>query len=88
MKRHLANFQLVRHKLKELEEKDHIRNFQPPITGEDIMTTFGLKPCREIGTIKDAIKEAILDGVIPNERDAAWQMMLSEAAKLGLHPVN
>ena len=87
VKKHLANFQLVRHKLKELEEKDHIRNFQPPISGEDIMATFGLHPCREIGTIKDAIKDAILDGITPNEREAAYQMMLQEAAKLGLKPV-
>ena len=87
VRRHLENFQLVRRKLKELEEKDHIRNFQPPISGEDIMTTFGLSPCRQIGIIKDAIKEAILDGLIPNERDAAWQMMLEEADKLGIKPV-
>lgn len=88
VKRHLENFQLVRHKLKELEEKDHIRNFQPPVSGEDIMTTFGLRPCREIGVIKDAIKDAILDGVIPNTREAAWQMMLQEAEKLGLKAVD
>lgn len=87
VKRHLENFKLVRQKLKELEEKDHIRNFQPPISGEDIMTTFGLAPCREIGIIKDAIKEAILEGAIHNDRSEAWQMMLDEAAKLGLTPV-
>lgn len=87
VKRHLANFQLVRQKLKELEEKDHIRNFQPPISGEDIMKTFNLTPCREIGIIKDAIKDAILDGVIPNERESAWKMMMEEAQKLGLTPV-
>lgn len=87
VKRHLANFQLVRRKLKELEEKDHIRNFQPPVSGEDIMTTFNIKPCREIGLIKDAIKESILDGIIPNEREAAWKMMLEEAEKLGLKAV-
>lgn len=87
VRRHLENFQLVRCKLKELEEKDHIRNFQPPVSGEDIMATFGLPPCREIGVIKDSIKDAILDGLIPNEREAAWQMMLREAAKLGLTPV-
>lgn len=84
VKKHLANFQLVRRKLKELEEKDHVRNFQPPVSGEDIMATFNLQPCREIGIIKDAIKEAILDGVIPNEREAAWKMMMDEAEKLGL----
>lgn len=87
VKRHLENFQLVRRKLKELEERDHIRNFQPPVSGEDVMATFGLPPCREIGVIKDAIKDAILDGLIPNEREAAWQMMLQEAEKLGLAPI-
>lgn len=86
VRRFMSNFQLVRQKLVELEEKDRIRNFQPPVSGEDIMTTFGLAPCREIGTIKDAIKDAILDGIIPNDRAAAWQMMLNEAAKLGLTP--
>ncbi|MBQ9474141.1 MAG: HD domain-containing protein [Bacteroidales bacterium] len=87
VRRFLANFQLVRTKLVELEERDRIRNFQPPVGGEDIMTTFGIGPCREIGIIKDAIKDAILDGVIPNDREAAWQMMLDEAKKLGLKPV-
>ena len=83
-RRHRENFELVKRKLVELEERDRIRNFQPPVSGEDIMTTFGIGPCREIGTIKDAIKDAILDGSIPNERDAAWQMMLSLGADLGL----
>ena len=86
-RRHRANFELVKRKLVELEERDRIRNFQPPVSGEDIMTTFGIGPCREIGTIKDAIKDAILDGQIPNDRAAAWQMMLSLAASLGLKPV-
>ena len=86
-RRHRANFELVKRKLVELEERDRIRNFQPPVSGEDIMTTFGIGPCREIGTIKDAIKDAILDGQIPNDRDAAWQMMLDIAKGLGLHPV-
>ena len=85
-RRHRENFELVKRKLVELEERDRIRNFQPPVSGEDIMTTFGIGPCREIGTIKDAIKDAILDGRIPNERDAAWQMMLRLAADLGLKP--
>ena len=85
-RRHRANFELVKRKLVELEERDRIRNFQPPVSGEDIMNTFGIGPCREIGTIKDAIKDAILDGQIPNDRDAAWQMMLRLAADLGLHP--
>ena len=87
VRRYMRNFELVKKKLVELEEKDRIRNFQPPVSGEDIMRTFGLPPCREIGTIKDAIKDAILDGVIPNDRDAAWQLMLTEAAKLNLHPL-
>ena len=81
------NYQLVRQKLVELEEKDRIRNFQPPVSGIDIMETFGLKPCHEIGVIKDAIKDAILDGVIPNEREAAWKMMLEMGEKLGLKQV-
>ena len=86
VRRHKANFELVKRKLVELEERDRIRNFQPPVSGEDIMTTFGIGPCREIGTIKDAIKDAILDGQIPNERAAAWQMMLRLGADLGLQP--
>ena len=86
IRRYTQNFQLVRQKLIELEEKDRIRNFQPPVSGEDIMQTFGLPPCHEIGIIKDAIKDAILDGIIPNERAAAWQMMLDKAAELGLKP--
>ena len=85
-RRHRANFELVKRKLVELEERDRIRNFQPPVSGEDIMETFGIGPCREIGTIKDAIKDAILDGQIPNDRAAAWQMMLNIAATLDLHP--
>ena len=85
-RRHRENFELVKRKLVELEERDRIRNFQPPVSGEDIMTTFGIGPCREIGTIKDAIKDAILDGKIPNDRDAAWQMMLDIASSLGLKP--
>ena len=88
VRRYMRNFELVKKKLVELEEKDRIRNFQPPVGGEDIMTTFGLQPCREVGIIKDAIKDAILDGVIPNDREAAWQLMLSEAEKLGLKPVS
>ena len=88
VRRYLKNFQLVRQKLVELEERDRIRNFQPPVSGEDIMKTFGIGPCQEIGVIKDAIKDAILDGKIPNEREAAWQMMLDEAEKIGLHPVS
>ncbi len=84
VRKHKANFELVKRKLVELEERDRIRNFQPPVSGDDIMTTFGIGPCREIGIIKDAIKEAILDGQIPNDRDVAWQMMLRLGNELGL----
>lgn len=87
VQRFMKNFQLVRQKLVELEEKDRIRNFQPPIKGEEIMTTFGLTPCHEVGIIKDAIKDAILDGIIPNEREACWQFMIEKAATIGLKPV-
>ncbi|MDP3641626.1 MAG: HD domain-containing protein [Bacteroidota bacterium] len=88
VKKYYANFQLVRQKLKDLEERDHIRNFQPPVTGETIMEVFGLGPCREIGQIKSAIKEAILDGIIHNDHDQAYQYMLEKAKELGLVPVN
>jgi poly(A) polymerase len=84
--RFLANFQLVREKLKEIEEKDAIRNFQPPVTGELIMETFGLHPCKEIGLIKSAIKEAILDGEIRNNFDEAYNFMLEKGKELGLQP--
>ena len=85
--RFLSNFQLVRRKLKDLEERDRIRNFQPPVSGEEIMETFGLPPCREIGSLKSAIKDAILDGIIPNEHDAAYTFMLQRAEKMGLKKV-
>lgn len=84
--RFLDNFQLVRKKLKDLEEKDRIRNFQPPVSGEEIMEVFNLEPCREIGSLKMAIKDAILDGAIPNEYEAAYQFMLEKAKKMGLRP--
>ncbi len=82
VKRYHDNFKLVSEKLVELEEKDRIRNFQPPVTGEDIMKHFNIPPCREVGIIKDRIKDAILDGEIPNNFDAAWKLMLDEGGKL------
>lgn len=84
VRRLLENFREVRLKMKELEERDAIRNFQPPITGELIMETFGLRPCREIGDIKNAIKDAILDGVIRNDYGEAYQLMLKKGQELGL----
>ncbi|MGL4598488.1 MAG: HD domain-containing protein, partial [Bacteroidia bacterium] len=87
VKRYLKNFELVRVKLKEIEEKDHLRNWQPPVTGDDIMQAFNLLPCREVGIIKNIIRESILDGIIPSEREAAWQFMLDEGKKLNLSPI-
>ncbi|MGB0917698.1 MAG: CCA tRNA nucleotidyltransferase [Flavobacteriales bacterium] len=84
VKRYMKNFEIVRQKLKEVEEKDRVRNWQPPISGEDIMRSFGLKPCREIGTIKDAIKDAIMDGEIDNNREEAVAFMESKGNDLGL----
>ena len=83
-KRYHKNFELVRSKIKEVEERDKIRNFQPPVTGEEIMKAFNLKPCREIGQVKEAIKEAILDGEIPNEREASYNFMIEKGLSLGL----
>lgn len=84
VRRYLNNFALVRRKMKEIEEKDHIRNFQPPITGEIIMETYGIPPCRAVGVIKEGIKNAILDGRIPNQYEAAYALMERLAAEEGL----
>ncbi|HNU60277.1 MAG TPA: HD domain-containing protein, partial [Aquaticitalea sp.] len=78
------NFKLVREKIVEVEARDQIRNFQPPISGEDIMKTFNISPSKEIGIIKETIKEAILEGDIPNEYEAAYELMLKEGSRLGL----
>ena len=83
----MENFQLVRKRCQEVEEKDRIRNWQPPITGEMIMEIFGLTPSKPVGIIKDAIKDAILDGVIPNSYEDAYEFMLKKANELNLKPV-
>lgn len=88
VRKYLDNFALVREKLKEIEEKDRIRNFQPPVKGEEIMATYGLEPRREVGLIKEAIKDAILDGIIPNDHEAAYDFMVDFARKnYGLEPL-
>lgn len=84
VKRFHANYELVRQKMKDIEEKDHIRNFQPPIKGEEIMEMFHLQPCREVGELKNAIKDAILDGIIPNDYDAAKEFLLQKAKEMNL----
>ena len=86
-KNFLENFRIVRQKLVDIEEKDRIRNFQPPVDGDEIMRLFNLKPCREIGTLKTALKDAILDGKVPNEHEAALTFVLHKAAQMGLQPV-
>ncbi len=85
--RYLRNYDLLMEKLKDVEAKDHVRNFQPPITGEDVMRAFNVPPCKLIGDIKTVIKDAILDGVIHNDRVEAWQLMLDTGRKLGVEPV-
>ena len=86
VKRNLENFQLVRQKIKDVEERDHIRNMQPPISGEEIIDIFDIKPSKEIGILKNAIKEAILDGIIANEKQEAYQFLIKKAAEIGLKP--
>lgn len=88
VKRYMKNFKVVREKLKEIEEKDAIRNFQPPVDGELIMETFNLSPCKEVGLIKDAIKDAILDGEIHNNFEEAFAFMMEKAKEMGLTPTN
>lgn len=88
VKRYLQNFEMVRLRLQEVEESDHIRNWQPPVSGELIMQTFGLNPSKEVGIIKDAIRNGILDGLIANTYEAAFKFMLEKGAELGLKPIN
>lgn len=85
--KHLENFRQVRNKLKEIEDKDAIRNFQPPVSGDEIIYAFAIKPGREVGIIKNAIREAILDGIIPNDKTAARRLMFEKGKELGLTPV-
>ena len=87
VRRFVSNFKILRRKLREIEEKDRVRNFQPPVDGNEIMTLFGLPECREVGVLKTAIKDAILDGIIPNEHDDAYRYMLVLAEEMGLKPV-
>jgi putative nucleotidyltransferase with HDIG domain len=87
VKRYLKNFELVKQKLQEVEEKDHLRNFQPPVSGEEIMKIFNLNPCKTVGNLKNAIKDAILEGKINNSYSDAYNYMISKAKELGLEPI-
>ena len=82
------NFDIVKAKIEEVEARYHVRNFQHPVTGEEIMRIFALKPCRQVGELKEAIKEAILEGVIPNEYEAAHDFILTKAKTMGLSPTS
>ena len=82
--RYHNNFEVKKKKIEEVEARDHVRNFQPPVSGEEIMRIFTLKPCKEVGQIKEAIKEAILDGTIANEYKAAYDFMITKAKSMGL----
>jgi poly(A) polymerase len=86
--RHLENFRIVRAKLKEIEEKDAMRNFQPPVDGVEIISTFGIQPGAAVGIIKNAIREAIIEGIIPNEHEAARKLMIEKGLEMGFTPVN
>jgi poly(A) polymerase len=86
--RHLENFKIVRNKLKEIEEKDAMRNFQPPVDGSEIISAFGIQPGKEVGIIKNAIREAIIEGIIPNEHEAARRLMLQKGKEIGLTPID
>ena len=81
---YIKNLQLVKQKMLEIEEKDRIRNFKVPISGEEIMQMYNLEPCKTVGILKDKIKDSILDGIIPNDRQAALELLKKEAEKLGL----
>ena len=86
VKKYLKNFQLVRRKLKEVEEKDQIRNFQPPVDGKEIMDLFSIEAGREIGILKNAIKDAILEGIVKNDKEEALAFIIKKAKELNLQP--